>query len=312
MRRERRHRGALHRHPLDLRQGRDDGRGHIVALGREALGDLPVQPLAPVDHGEEREHPRPLAVEAGQEVGELVQGAQRQHRRDQRDDQGVGGLQDALRQQRDTWGAVEENDVVLIAERGEEPGDPPGRLLGGPEDQVQVPVGEVGGEQVEIREVGPLDRVIDLPAALDQRLAAALDPRPDPEQEAGGGLRVQIPEQHPQPILGGQVAQVDRGRGLPDTALDVVGGQYFHRPAPRSWRAPFWLARSGQHSPGHYGPGHYGPGQHWRSGPGTCARWPGWRIHRTGRRTGPGPAAGRGRSRQPVRPWRGRRWRAPG
>ena len=63
---------------------------------------------------------------------------------------------------------------------------------------------------------------------LDQRLAAALDPRLDPEQEARRALRVQVPEQGPAAVGGGQVGQVD-GRGrLADAALDVVGGEDLH------------------------------------------------------------------------------------
>src|SRR5262249_23728440 len=47
-RRERGHRGPLHRHLLDQRQRRDRGGGHVVALRRKLLEDLAVQPLAPV------------------------------------------------------------------------------------------------------------------------------------------------------------------------------------------------------------------------------------------------------------------------
>src|SRR6185437_13863749 len=64
--------------------------------------------------------------------------------------------------------------------------------------------------------------------ALDQRLAAALDPRPDAEQERRGGLRVQVPQQDPVAGLSRQVGHVDRGGGLAHAALDVVGGEDLH------------------------------------------------------------------------------------
>ena len=58
-----------------------------------------------------------------------------------------------------------------------------------------LPVREVGRQQVEVVEVGALDRVVQRPRAADQRLAAALDPRPDPEQEGCRALRIEIPQQ---------------------------------------------------------------------------------------------------------------------
>src|SRR5207247_989306 len=109
------------------------------------------------------------------------------------------------------------------------------RLASSAEDQVHVAVGEVGGEQVQVVEVGALDRAVEGLGAADERLAAALDPRLDPEQEAGRALRVQVPEQGPAAVGGGQVGQVD-GRGrLADAALDVVRGEDLHgRPSSRT------------------------------------------------------------------------------
>ena len=110
------------------------------------------------------------------------------------------------------------------------------------EEQVHVAVGEVGGEQVQVVEVGALDRVVEGLGAADERLAAALDPGLDPEQEAGRALRVQVPEQRAVAVGGGQVGQVD-GRGrLADAALDVVGGEDLHeRPSSRT-RTRSWPA----------------------------------------------------------------------
>src|SRR5690242_1596956 len=124
--------------------------------------------------------------------------------------------------------------VVLGGQRLEQPGELAGGPGAGPrfassvEEQVHVAVGEVGGEQVQAVEVGALDRVVEGLGAADERLAAALDPRLDPEQEAGRALRVQVPEQGPEAVGGRQVRQV-HGRGrLADAALDVVGGEDLH------------------------------------------------------------------------------------
>src|SRR5258707_7597027 len=71
---------------------------------------------------------------------------------------------------------------------------------------------------------------------------SALDPRPDPEQEAGRGLRVKIPEQDAVAIPSRQVAEVDGGGGLADPALDVVSREDLHAAALVRARIRFWLA----------------------------------------------------------------------
>ena len=52
--------------------------------------------------------------------------------------------------------AVEEDHVVLVAERGEKPRDTPGGLLGRPADQVQVPVGGIAGRRSRSAKSVPL------------------------------------------------------------------------------------------------------------------------------------------------------------
>src|SRR5262249_7558086 len=130
-----------------------------------------------------------------------------------------------------------------VAEGGQGGGKPLGRLLGGVEDQVQLPVGEVRRQQVEPVEVGDLDRRVEVAAPFDQRGAAPLDAGPDPQQEAGCSLRVQVPQQHSQAVARREVADVDRRRGLADPALDVVCGEDLHQPAPEvRTRDRRWLA----------------------------------------------------------------------
>src|SRR6185437_2970298 len=121
--------------------------------------------------------------------------------------------------------------VVLAAKRRQQAAEPGRRFPLAVQVQVEVPVGEVGRQQIEVVEVGRLDRVVDRPLASDQCLAAALDLGPDPEQEAGGRLGVEIPEQHPVSVAGGQVGDVDRGCRLAHAALDVVRGDNPHEAA---------------------------------------------------------------------------------
>ena len=136
-------------------------RPRIRPLRGKVRRDLPVQPLAPVDHREERQDVRPVPVEAGDEFGQLVQGADRQRGRNQRHQQRVGRVEHTLGQQRDTRRAVQEDGVVLALQRGEQAGQAPLRPLRGVEQQVEVPVGKVGRQQVKAVVVGSLDRGVE-------------------------------------------------------------------------------------------------------------------------------------------------------
>ena len=70
-----------------------------------------MESLAPVDHREERQHGG-AAVDHRLELDERAGG---QRRRDDRDEQRVGGLEHALGDQRDARRAVEEHVVVLAS-----------------------------------------------------------------------------------------------------------------------------------------------------------------------------------------------------
>jgi len=88
-----------------------------------------VQALTAVNHREEGADLGLAAIEAGHELGELVEGAHRQRGGDQRDQQDVGGVHDVFRDQGDARRAVEEHVVVLGGERAEQLADLEGRLL---------------------------------------------------------------------------------------------------------------------------------------------------------------------------------------
>ena len=197
----------------------------------ELLRDFPVQLLAPVDHGEERQDLGAVPLELVDEVGQLLKRPHRKRRRDERDHHDVGGVQHILRDQRDGRRAVEEDRVVGGAERGEQLGQRTGGLAAwrvvGPgiaevQQQVHVPVGEIRRDQVEVVEVCSLDGVVEQALAADDRPAAALDLGLDPEHEARRALRVQVPQDGAQPGLRREIGEVDRRRGLPDAALDVI------------------------------------------------------------------------------------------
>src|SRR5581483_10874105 len=97
----------------------------------------------------------------------------------------VGRVQHVLRDQGHAGRAVQQDHVVVAGQRLEQPGQLADRLLGVVQQQVHVPVGEVAGQQVEPVEVGALDRSVQSAGALDERLAAALDPGPDAKQVGG-------------------------------------------------------------------------------------------------------------------------------
>src|ERR1700738_2076783 len=81
VRREGRYRRPIFGHLLDDRQRRN-GRGQDSrSFDRQLFDEVIVQPLAPVDHREERTHPRSATVEIADEARQLVERAHRQRRR---------------------------------------------------------------------------------------------------------------------------------------------------------------------------------------------------------------------------------------
>src|SRR5690606_3473175 len=218
----------LDAHELDRGGGGDGGRGDVVAVGGQALDDLAVEPLATVDHREEGDDLRRVLDLVLDEGRELLEGADGQRRGDERDEEGVGGVEDALGDQGDGRRAVEDRQVVVLGERVEHPAHAAGAAAGAVEHQVHVAVGEVGGEQVQALDVGAPQQVGDVGPAPDQLAPAAAHLGPDAEQERGRRLRVEVPEHGAEPVRRRQGGDVHGGRGLPHPALDVVGGDDLH------------------------------------------------------------------------------------
>src|SRR6185503_1248105 len=126
---EHRQGSAVDGHLLDQGQGGDDGGGQVVAVGPEVVDHLAVQALSAVDHGEEGDQGR-WVVELADELGELLQGADRQGGGDQGDQQDVGGVDNILGDKRDAGWTVQDGQVVVVGHRAEQAADPLGRLLG--------------------------------------------------------------------------------------------------------------------------------------------------------------------------------------
>src|SRR3954447_24918420 len=78
--------------------------------------------------------------------------------------------------------------------------------------------------------VGLLEQLLNIALAPHQLAPAALDARLDPEDVGARSLRVEIPEQGARAVACREVGQVDRRRGLSDTALDVVGREDARHP----------------------------------------------------------------------------------
>ena len=153
-----------------------------LGVARRPLAGSPVQRLAAVHHAEERGQ---LGRRIGP-IGPLDQSrdrSQRQHRRNGRHEHGVRRGEDALGQQREACRTVEEHDVVVTAERVEECRDHAFRLAEVTEQPIELAVGEVRGQQVEIVVVGLLDGCGERLAALQALLAETL------RRAAGRGRR---------------------------------------------------------------------------------------------------------------------------
>ena len=138
-------------------------------------------------------------------------------------------MHDVLGDQRDTGRAVQEDDVVVVSDAAQQLAKTPGPLLRVVELKVHVAVAEVGGQQVQVVEVGCLQCCFDRASTTHQGVTAAFDPRSHTEYVGGGGLRIEVPQQGPPAFTCGEVGQVHRRRRFPDSTLDVVRREDLHR-----------------------------------------------------------------------------------
>jgi hypothetical protein len=185
-----------------------------------AARPAPVGLLAPVDHRQERQHRRRTP---GRPSTKSVSWSKVRSERTA----GISGTSSTslarttFSDTSETLGGQSRMTSRTRPQGRDQAAEPVGRALGGVQVQVEVAVAEVGRHEVEPVEVGRLDRVVQGPPPATSAL-----PPPLTFGLTGTGtcraLRIEVPDERPQTVAGGQVAEVDRGRGLPDAALDVV------------------------------------------------------------------------------------------
>ncbi len=203
-------------------------------VGREFDDQLTVQAFASVDHGKERYYHGIRGVFIA-ELEQLLVGADRKVRRDQRDEEDIGHIEDILRDQRHTRRAVQKNDVVIVANLAQQFLEAACRAVVIVQLEVEVAVGIIGRNQIEIVEIRAADGFREIFFLFDQRRGATTDARFDAKVEARGALGIEVPEQAAQTAAGGEIGQVDRRRGFADAALEIISGDNFHEPAwPKS------------------------------------------------------------------------------
>ena len=142
--------------------------------------------------------------------------------------QDVGRAEDALGDERHARRAVEEHVAVLVGQRSEDVGELLGRLLRAVEREVEVPVRQIRRHEIEVGEVGGLDRRVDGPLPPHDRPSAALHLGAHPQQEGGRALRVEVPQQRRLTVTSGEVREVHRRCRLPHASLDAVRRQDLH------------------------------------------------------------------------------------
>ena len=219
---------AAHGHLLHRTGRRDRDRADQRILLRQIGQDLGVQLAPPIEHREVAAQLRLAALQLGGERGQLLERPHRQHRRNERHQHHVGGAQHVLRHQRQTRRGVQDDHVELRGQRRQQPTQCPLRVRSIVEVDVHVPVREVRRQQVQVCEVGGLDRLQHRARSPDQLGTAALDARLHPEQVRGGALGIEIPEQGPAALPRRQVGEVDGRGGLAHPTLEVVARDHLH------------------------------------------------------------------------------------
>src|SRR5262249_23690272 len=157
------------------------------------LGSPPMQRLSTIDHAEERREFYACARSAGP-LDQSGDHPQRQHVWNGGREHRVGGSEDTFRQQREACRAIEKDELQLAAKCVEERPDQAFWLAKGTEESVDLAIGEVSRDQVQIVIIGFLDGGGQCIAVLERSLAEPCHARLHAKSEAGGGLRVEIPE----------------------------------------------------------------------------------------------------------------------
>ena len=148
----------------------------------------------------------------------------RQGRGDDRDDDDVGGAQHLFAGFGEAGRAIEDDAVIIAAQRFDQPGEPL-LLVHLAEEMIEPAQRGVGGDEVQPRHGGGLDQLAHLHILAEDRLrrvAAAMVGR---EQPAGRRLRIEIPEQGAAfRDAGRRPGEVDREGGFAHASLETVDG----------------------------------------------------------------------------------------
>ena len=243
----------------------DGGLGEADGAPHDGVEDLVAEDLqhtgehlagvhgAAVEHGGQHAEDAQLGVEPVDDlvdrVGQQGDAAQREVLALQRDDDAVGGGERVDGEQPEGGRAVDEDEVVALAQRVEDALE--GLLAGDLADELHLGGRQVdvGRHEVHAGHIGRQDDVVDVVLGAQQQVVdAPLEGvRVHSEAEGGRSLGVEVHEEHPASELGQGGAEVDRRRGLADAALLVAQGDD-HRP-------PGALGR-GRHDELRHGPTH--------------------------------------------------------
>ena len=152
---------------------------------------------------------------------ELRVGAKRERGGDGRNEHQVARPHDCVGDERHPGRTVDEDQIVVVAQRPEQAPEPRERVVEIVQLQHETAQREIGRNQVEPREIAGLDRLPEPVLALEEPLGAPGKLRPDAKVEARGALRVQIPQQRSRTPSRSKMRKIDRRRGLPHPALDA-------------------------------------------------------------------------------------------
>ncbi len=186
---------VLDAHLLDDTGIRDCGRQEARDVSRQVSDEVALEAPAAIDHRREWQHDRWKWV-VGEEFVELVEGAFGQSGGDGRHDECVGGVEDAFAGECDPWGAVEDRDVVAVADWFEERGEASCRVFGVVEFEVEVAQGEVSGHDMNRRVVHGVSVRGERSGVADEPFGSAFDDGLDADEAGGGALWVEVPQHY--------------------------------------------------------------------------------------------------------------------
>ncbi|KAG0752373.1 hypothetical protein G6F24_013617 [Rhizopus arrhizus] len=159
----------------------------------------------------------------------------RRHRRQRQ----VGRQHRHLQQHAARALGVDQQQVVVRAEDGKQMAQSQAPIRSVQQQRVQFAAVVVGEHQVQARDHGTRHQLLDAPLVEGQHLVDAAG-RANVQREVARqrGLHVQVQQQHAQPGIGDEAAQVGRRRGLAHAALGRNDGHHLHGLLLVEWHEP--------------------------------------------------------------------------